>query len=141
MEIQASILAELTQLATGVAARAYTPYSRFRVGAAVLLTGGEQVAGCNVENVSYRLTCCAEQTAITAAVAQHGPSIRVAAVVVVNLNGAACSPCGACRQVLFEFSSADTLVIFPGEHGRIIQRTMADLLPSAFAYGAPGEPA
>ena len=74
------------------AERSYSPYSRFRVGAAILLTSGEIVTGCNVENCSYRLTCCAEQSAVTRAVVEHGPTMRVVAVAIANLNSAASLP-------------------------------------------------
>ncbi len=90
-------IAELRATALRVAENSYSPYSRFRVGAAVLLTDGTVVTGVNVENASYRLTTCAEQTAIAAAVAAKGPGIRLKAVAVANLNGAASMPCGACR--------------------------------------------
>src|SRR5689334_22944518 len=89
---------DLRQRAVAVADNAYAPYSSFRVGAALLLDDGHVITGCNVENASYRLTTCAEQAAIAAAVSLHGPDIRIRAVVIVNLNNAASQPCGACRQ-------------------------------------------
>src|SRR5580698_11559863 len=123
---------ELVHAALAAAERSYSPYSGFRVGAALRLTNGETVAGTNVENVSYGLTICAERAALVRAVAQFGPDIRVAAVAVVNLNGAASPPCGACRQVLAEFMDLDALVSFPGsDAGTVVTVTlpMRELLP------------
>jgi cytidine deaminase len=125
-------LAELARLAEAAARRAYAPYSRFFVGAAILLESGEMVAGCNVENASYRLTTCAEQTAIAAAVAQFGPGIRLQAVVVVNLNQSPCQPCGACRQTIAEFAAPEATIMFPGLEGTAVSCTLAELLPGAF---------
>jgi cytidine deaminase len=130
--ISATEAADLQQRSIAVAHHAYAPYSNFRVGAAVLLTDGNIVTGCNVENASYRLTVCAEQAAIAAAVSLHGPKIRIRAIAVANLNDTASQPCGACRQTIHEFSTADTLVYFPSEKGAIAQATIADLLPAAF---------
>jgi cytidine deaminase len=124
--------ADLQQRALAVAHYAYAPYSNFRVGAALLLTDGNVVTGCNVENASYRLTVCAEQAAIAAAVSLHGPGIRIRAIAVANLNATASQPCGACRQTIHEFSTPDTIVFFPGEGGAIAQATIASLLPAAF---------
>jgi len=124
--------ADLQQRAIAVAHHAYAPYSHFRVGAAVLLSDGAIVTGCNVENASYRLTVCAEQAAIAAAVGLHGPQIRIRAIAVANLNDTASQPCGACRQTIHEFSTPDTIVFFPGEGGTIAQATIAALLPAAF---------
>jgi len=124
--------ADLQQRAIAAAHHAYAPYSGFRVGAAVLLTDSTIVTGCNVENASYRLTVCAEQAAIAAAVSLHGPQIRIRAIAVANLNDTASQPCGACRQTIHEFSAPDTVVFFPGEGGTIAQATIADLLPAAF---------
>jgi len=124
--------ADLQQRAIAVAHHAYAPYSNFRVGAAVLLSDGTIVTGCNVENASYRLTVCAEQAAIATAVSLHGPKIRIRAIAVANLNDAASQPCGACRQTIHEFSTPDTIVLFPGEAGTIAQASIADLLPAAF---------
>jgi cytidine deaminase len=127
-----ALSADLQQRAIAVAHNAYAPYSNFRVGAAILLTSGHVVTGCNVENASYRLTVCAEQNAIAAAVALHGPKIRIRAIAVANLNDTASQPCGACRQTIHEFSTPDSIVFFPGEKGSTAQATIADLLPAAF---------
>jgi cytidine deaminase len=124
--------ADLQQRAIIVADHAYAPYSNFRVGAAILLTDGTIVTGCNVENASYRLTVCAEQAAIASAVSLHGPKIRIRAIAVANLNDTASQPCGACRQTIHEFSTPDTIVFFPGEKGAVSQATIAELLPAAF---------
>jgi homotetrameric cytidine deaminase len=124
-------LESLMDYARQAALRAYAPYSKFRVGAAIKLTSGEIVTGANVENVSYGLTICAERSALVRAVAQFGPEIRIAAVAVANLNKAPSPPCGACRQVLAEFILPDAPVLFPAADG---QRTMlfTELLPAAF---------
>ncbi len=128
----------LRSRAAAAAQQSYSPYSRFRVGAALLLRDGSTVTGCNVENCSYRLTCCAEQTAISKAVSEHGPGIRLRAVAVANLNGAASMPCGACRQTLAEFGDDDTVVLYPGEGGEPKETTLGELLPHAFRLGQPG---
>lgn len=124
-------LEELTEQARAAALKSYSPYSGFRVGAALRLTSGEVVTGTNVENVSYGLTICAERSALVRAVAQFGPEIQIEAVAVANLNGAASPPCGACRQMLAEFTLPDAPVMFQVEDG---VKTMAfrELLPEAF---------
>jgi cytidine deaminase len=124
--------AQLRELAEEAARNSYSPYSHFRVGAALLLTDGSTISGCNVENCSYRLTSCAEQGAIARAVAEFGPGIRLRAVAVANLNHAASMPCGACRQTLSEFGDDDTLILYPGEHGTPEETTLGTLLPNAF---------
>jgi cytidine deaminase len=130
--VSADQIRELARLAEAAAHQAYAPYSRFFVGAAVLLESGEIVTGCNVENASYRLTCCAEQTAIARAVAEFGPAIRLRAVAVHNLNATACQPCGGCRQTIAEFAPGDAMVFYPGEGGATRSCTVAELLPGAF---------
>ena len=128
-------VATLRAVARLAAEHAYAPYSRFRVGAALLLDGFEQetiVSGCNVENASYRLTTCAEQTAIVSAVALYGPRIRIRAIAIANLNRALSAPCGACRQTINEFSTPQTWVLLPGEDGSHRDNPFADLLPLAF---------
>ncbi|WP_433972190.1 cytidine deaminase [Tunturiibacter lichenicola] len=131
-ELPPAQIADLQQRARAVAEHAYAPYSKFRVGAALLLTDGTIVTGCNVENASYRLTTCAEQAAIATAVSLHGPGIRIRAVAIANLNAAASEPCGACRQTIHEFSTPDTIVFYPSAFGVIAETTIAKLLPAAF---------
>ena len=87
-------LGGLLEAAQEAAKNSYSPYSRFRVGAALRLAGGEIVTGANVENVSYGLTICAERSALVRAVSEFGPEIRITAVAVANLNGTASPPCG-----------------------------------------------
>lgn len=111
--------------------RAYAPYSKFHVGAALLAESGAIYTGCNVENASYGLTICAERAAICAAVAAEGPSMRLRALAVLNGNDAPCSPCGACRQVIFEFGP-DALVIYQGRD-TLAESTAAALLPAGFS--------
>jgi cytidine deaminase len=124
-------LKRLMELARQAAEQSYSPYSKFRVGAALQLSNGETVTGANVENASLGLTICAERSALVRAVAQFGPKIRIEAVAVANLNGLPSSPCGACRQVLAEFIQRDASVMFPTANG---VRTMAfkEVLPVAF---------
>jgi cytidine deaminase len=131
-ELSEAERARLRELARVAAAHSYAPYSRFHVGAALLLEDGTIVTGCNVENCSYRLTSCAEQGAIARAVAEFGPKIRLRAVAVANLNDAASMPCGACRQTLTEFGDDRTLVLYPGEDGTLEETTLGELLPHAF---------
>src|SRR5712691_1482112 len=89
---------------------AHAPYSKFRVGSAILTERGNQYSGCNVENSSYGLTSCAERNAIFAAVAAEGSGMRIKAVAVATEKDGPCAPCGACRQVIFEFGPG-TLIL------------------------------
>ena len=123
-------LDELMEQARQAAENSYSPYSKFKVGAALRLTNGEVVTGTNVENVSYGLTICAERAALVSAVSRFGPTIRIEAVAVANLNSAASPPCGACRQVLGEFIAADAPVMFPVEGG-LRTMTFSELMPLA----------
>jgi cytidine deaminase len=125
------LLNDLLVQARRAALRSYSPYSNFRVGAALKLTNGEIVTGTNVENVSYGLTICAERSALVAAVSQFGPEIRIEAVAVANLNNAASPPCGACRQMLSEFALPEAQVVFPAADGQRIMPFSA-ILPLAF---------
>jgi cytidine deaminase len=109
---------------------AYAPYSQFRVGAAMLTSKGEVFSGCNVENASYGLSNCAERTAIFAAIAKSGPGLDIRAIAVVNDQGVPCSPCGACRQVIYEFGP-DATVYFQGANGWK-ESHITQLLPEGF---------
>lgn len=109
---------------------AHAPYSNFKVGASILTERGMQFSGCNVENASYGLTICAERNAIFAAVAAEGPGMRIKAVAVATAQDGPCAPCGACRQVIFEFGP-DAVVLFRGKSGTE-QMTITKLLPEGF---------
>jgi len=109
---------------------AHAPYSHFRVGAALLTTKGEIFSGCNVENASYGLTNCAERTAIFAAVAESGPGLNIRAIAVVNDQGVPCSPCGACRQVIYEFGPEATIIFQSAKGWK--ESHITELLPEGF---------
>jgi cytidine deaminase len=120
----------LLRAARKVMKHAHAPYSNFRVGAAFLTTKGKLFVGCNVENASYGLTNCAERTAIFSAVAELGPKIEIRSIAVVNDQGVPCSPCGACRQVIYEFGP-DATVLFQGKKAWK-KSHITELLPEGF---------
>ena len=120
----------LYELALAAARNSYSPYSKFRVGAALRLSNGETVTGTNVENISYGLTICAERSALVQAISRFGPEIRIEAAAIANLNQAASPPCGACRQVFAEFILPDAPVIFPAASG-VCTMSFRQLLPLA----------
>jgi cytidine deaminase len=125
---------ELVRLAQGVRERAYAPYSRYPVGAALLGTSGKIYQGVNVENAAYPNSMCAERNAVFKAVSEGERSFQ--AVAVVTENGG--SPCGACRQVLAEFGT-DIWVIIANRDGRVIQELpLSQLLPASFGPGDLG---
>lgn len=125
--------ANLVRAARKVMQHAYAPYSRFKVGAAVLLANGEIITGCNVENASFGLTNCAERNAIFAAVAQVGAAnVKIKSIAIVNSKNIACSPCGACRQVMAEFAR-DATIYYQGKDG-IKSASVKELLPDSFSF-------
>lgn len=129
MELAAVTVDRLVETARRVRAHAYAPYSKYNVGAAILADDGRVFAGCNVENSSFPLSVCAERNAVAAAVAA---GVRPVAVAVVTDGRPSAAPCGACRQVLFEFAP-DMPVILAGPAGepdRIL--ALAELLPDGF---------
>lgn len=129
-DLDAALQALLDE-ARAAARNSYSPYSGFKVGAALRLTGGAVVTGTNVENVSYGVTICAERSALVRAVSEFGPAIRIAAVAVANLNNAASPPCGACRQMLAEFVLPDAPLAFPAADGVRVM-SFSEILPLAF---------
>ena len=120
----------LIAAARRAAENAYAPYSDFHVGAAILTAKGEIFAGCNVENASYGMTNCAERTAIFSAVANSGPDLEIRAVAVINARDVPCAPCGACRQVIYEFGP-QAIVFFPAAEGWK-SAPITELLPEGF---------
>jgi cytidine deaminase len=123
---------KLVRAARGAMKNAYAPYSRFKVGAALLTKKGKTFAGCNVENASYGLTNCAERTAIFSAIAGAGPGLNIRAIAVVTSQDVACSPCGACRQVIYEFGP-EAMVFFKSPKGWK-ESSITDLLPEGFRF-------
>lgn len=121
----------LVQAALAVRERAYARYSQFRVGAALLGADGRIFTGCNVENASYGLTICAERAAVFCAVAAGQQDFWRLAI--ASAGGA--TPCGACRQVLFEFAPDLPILLIDAENpGSVVEANLRDLLPRAFRF-------
>lgn len=123
----------LLEAADTAAERAYAPYSHFHVGAALLTEDGSIVAGCNVENVSYPLSVCAERTAVANAIVQGHKGFTAVAIVQGNAqvgHEEPCWPCGGCRQVLSEFNPELTVLF--REAGGVRETSLRELLPYSF---------
>jgi cytidine deaminase len=127
-QLTGDIRARLVDTAIDARATAYAPYSHYPVGAALLTDAGDVFTGCNVENATFGATICAERTAVVKAVSEGQRSFR--AIAVATRNGG--TPCGICRQVLYEFGP-DIWVITVDAAGQVIAEcTVSDLLPAAF---------
>lgn len=111
--------------------QAYAPYSKYKVGAALLCADGKIYTGCNVENASYGLTVCAERTAFLKAISDGKHKFRAIAITASGHKQIP-FPCGACRQVMHEFCEPDFCVIVDSGKGSYIKRKLSDLLPEAF---------
>lgn len=122
---------KLIQLAKAAQEKAYIPYSKFAVGSAILTEDGDFFTGCNVENISYGLSNCGERTAIFKMISEKGPQVKIKAIAVTTKAEITCPPCGACRQVIQEFSTPQTLVIYK-DGGEYVSSSMKQLLPGAF---------
>jgi cytidine deaminase len=120
---------ELIEAAHRATKFSYAPYSGFRVGAAALTEGGDVVAGCNIENAAYSPTVCAERVAVFSARAQGKG--KIIAIAIVSASGATCTPCGTCRQVLWELARDADIILEDGKGGYCTERLQA-LLPRAF---------
>jgi cytidine deaminase len=121
---------KLMEAARAAMKNAYAPYSNFKVGAALVATTGQIFAGCNVENASYGMTNCAERTAIFSAVAQLGPVLEIESIAILNDQNAPCSPCGACRQVIYEFGPTATVFFLSANGWKTLP--IRELLPEGF---------
>ncbi len=121
---------ELARAAYDMLERAYVPYSKFPVGAALLCRDGTVFTGCNVENAAYGSTICAERTALLKAVSE-GHRDDFVKLAVVGRSDTPCWPCGACRQMLSEFAPELELVVGDGA-GRLVKTSLAELLPHSF---------
>ncbi|MBA4222160.1 MAG: cytidine deaminase [Methylobacterium sp.] len=116
--------------AKAVQQKAYAPYSRFKVGAAILGDDGKVYPGCNVENAAYPVGACAEAGAISAMIAGGARTIR--AIVVIGDGAELVTPCGACRQRIREFAAAETPIAIAGPEGIRARFSLAGLLPASF---------
>jgi len=121
----------LVAIAREAQERAYAPYSQFRVGAALLTSGGKVFSGANIENASYSLTICAERTAIFSAVLAGEREFE--ALAITSSGSGSLNPCGACLQVLAEFSPATSIIISNGK-GHLQQYSLSEMLPHAFSF-------
>ena len=121
---------ELLKAARKARSKAYAPYSNFHVGAAVLAGNDEIYSGCNVENASFGLTCCAERNAIFAMVAAGEKVIHE--ILVIGESEEFLPPCGACRQVIAEFAPPPTVVHMCNREGQSRDTTVAELVPFIF---------
>lgn len=122
----------LIQKARVARKQAYAPYSRFKVGAALLTKRGRVFTGCNVENASYGLCNCAERTALFAAIAAGCDPGEFTHLAVIGDTDEPIAPCGACRQVMLELAGPALIVIQSNLRGRTILTTAGELLPGAF---------
>lgn len=121
---------ELFEAAAAAQRRAYAPYSKFPVGAAVLADDGQIYSGCNVENASYGLSVCAERNAIGRAVTEGARAVK--AVAIIANAPSPTPPCGTCRQVIAEFASENAPVHYRNPTGEETRSTVGELLPHAF---------
>lgn len=131
MTIEKTQLQAAVEAAMHVREKAYAPYSNYQVGCAIVTTAGETFTGCNVENASYGLCCCAERSSISKMVSMTTKrAIRF--VVVATRDGG--SPCGSCRQVLSEFAAGEDFPVysFTADSGELQRWTIKELLPDAF---------
>jgi cytidine deaminase len=120
----------LLEAAVAAQQRAHCPFSRYPVGAAVRTVQGAVFSGCNVESASFSLTCCAERVAVFKAVSEGHKAI--AACAIVTSDGKPAAPCGACRQVLYEFGP-EMRIVLGNPSGEIRIMNLADLLPEGFS--------
>lgn len=121
---------ELVKIALEYRERAYCPYSKFKVGAAVLFDSGKVYGGCNIENVSFGATNCAERTAIFKGISEGEKSIK--AIAVVGSLSSYTYPCGICRQVMCEFGNSDTKVLVAKSEKDYIEKNLYEIVPGAF---------
>ena len=129
------IYQELLQEAKLISENTYSPYSKFPVGACVLYESGKKYLGCNVENVSYGLTLCAERNAISTAIAS-GETSKIKAIAIYSPKQNKCMPCGACRQWLSEFAleNDETKVILEDEENKLLIFSLEEIFPSGFKF-------
>ena len=128
------IYQELLEEAKKASNNTYSPYSKFPVGACVLYESGNKYVGCNVENVSYGLTLCAERNAISTAIAQNEKT-KIEVIAIYSPKQTKCMPCGACRQWLSEFASDNgTKIILEDDNNELLILNLEEIFPSGFKF-------
>ena len=120
----------LMDKAKEAAKKSYSPFSKFAVGASVVTASGKIYSGCNIENSSFGMTICAERCAIFKAVSEGDKEIL--AVAIYSPNEDDCYPCGACRQVMYEFQGQDEIEIITEDKGKLNIKRLSDFLPYGF---------
>ena len=131
--LQKEDISRLYEAAVAARKNSYSPYSKFKVGASLLLDDNTIVSGTNVENSSYGLACCAERNALFTAVGMGYKKENIKALLVVANTDGPCSPCGACRQVISELMDKDADVILTNRKNDIKMFTVKELLPFSFS--------
>src|SRR5690625_2069187 len=121
---------KLQEVATSISKKAYAPYSNYYVGAALLGENGEIFSGCNIENASYSLTCCAERVAIINVVSSRTTNFKM--IDITTNTDKPISPCGACRQVMSEFFDNNVKIILTNQQISKKEVNIKDLLPYSF---------
>ena len=124
---------KLMEAAVKAMENAYVPYSKFKVGAALLLKNGEIITGCNIENASYGLCNCGERTALFRAYALGYRKDDIVAMSVAGATDGPISPCGACRQVMAELLNPETPVYLTNVKGDVMETSVKELLPYSFS--------
>ena len=122
----------LLDMALVARCNAYAPYSKFKVGAAILLTNGKYITGCNVENSSYGLTNCAERTALFKLISEGYTKSDVVAMCITGDTDDVIYPCGACLQVMSELLKDDTPILLTNINRKMKETTISELLPFQF---------
>ena len=121
---------KLVEMAIEAMSHAYAPYSGYKVGAALLCADGTVYSGCNIENSAYSPTLCAERCAVAKAVSEGARDF--VAIAVVGPEDSETTPCGVCRQVLYEFCDESLVVLCGGTESHYMETTLGELLPKGF---------
>lgn len=124
---------ELIRHAQHMMQNAYAPYSKFQVGAAILVESGAIYSSCNVENAAYPIGSCAEAGAISAMIA--GGDMKIKVIAVAGKGADLCTPCGGCRQRIREFATPETPILICDENSVRLETTLGELLPLSFGPG------
>jgi cytidine deaminase len=125
-------LKRLHQTALAAQEKAYAPYSKFFVGAAIIDENGLLHSGCNVENAAYPIGCCAEQSAVSQMILNGGNTIKH--ILIIGKSGEKCPPCGACRQIISEHGDNETQIHLETSLGQFSNHSINELLPDAFDH-------